>query len=57
MSDKDFEKNIRDLIIRFRKLNNMVVGGVIQKYNSFDASLNYDFNNLKTITENIRSEN
>ena len=54
---KDFEKNIRDLIIRFRKLNNMVVGGVIQKYNSFDASLNYDFNNLKTITENIRSEN
>lgn len=54
---KDFEKNIRDLIIRFRKLNETVISGVIQKYNHFDVALNNDFNTLKTLTENIKKEN
>lgn len=54
---RDFEKNIRELIIKFRKLNETVISGVIQKYNHFDAALNNDFNNLKTLTENIKKEN
>lgn len=54
---KSFEKNIRDVIIKFRKLNETVVSGVIQKYNFFDTSLNNDFNNLKQIAENIKKEN
>lgn len=52
---KDFEKNIRELIISYRKLNNLVITGVIQKYNYFNYKINDEFNNLKIIADDINN--